>query len=186
MSSLDQAVSYALDAVDAVTPELLTRPTPCRRWDLHMLLSHTGESLAAFQEGVVGGRLSLYPAQQIEPVADPAGILRSRLTTLRDSWPAVAGRPIVVADRQLPDAVLADVAALEIAVHGWDVAQACGADRPIPDDLATELLSLVVLVVPDHNRGPLFAAPIDVAATADASDRLIAFLGRSPICPVLS
>jgi hypothetical protein len=44
---LDRAVSYAVSAVGDVTPALLPRPTPCRGWNLEMLLSHACESLAA-------------------------------------------------------------------------------------------------------------------------------------------
>jgi hypothetical protein len=44
---LEQAISYALGTVDTMTPQLLSRPTPCRGWDLRMLLRHASESLAA-------------------------------------------------------------------------------------------------------------------------------------------
>jgi len=44
---LEPSVSYALGVVLVVTPELLRRPTPCREWDLRMLLRHACESLAA-------------------------------------------------------------------------------------------------------------------------------------------
>jgi hypothetical protein len=36
------------------------------------------------------------------------------------------------------------------------------------------------VLVPRTGRHPLFAAPVTVAATAGPSDRLAAFLGRSP------
>jgi hypothetical protein len=74
---------------------------------------------------------------------------------------------------------MAGAAALEIAVHGWDVSQACGHHRPIPRDLAVDLLVISALLVPDGNRHPLFAAPVFVAETAGPSERLIAFLGRA-------
>ncbi|MGH3301328.1 MAG: maleylpyruvate isomerase N-terminal domain-containing protein [Streptosporangiaceae bacterium] len=44
---LEQAVGYARESVAVVTPDLLDRPTPCRDWDLAMLLRHGCESLAA-------------------------------------------------------------------------------------------------------------------------------------------
>ena len=53
---LEPSVSYALGAVLAVTPELLSRPTPCQDWDLRMLLRHACESLAAIGEGIEAGR----------------------------------------------------------------------------------------------------------------------------------
>src|SRR5207247_2857871 len=42
---LEPSIRYALGAVLAVTPELLSRPTPCRGWGLRMLLQHDHETL---------------------------------------------------------------------------------------------------------------------------------------------
>ena len=56
---LGQAIAYALDNVAAITPDLLATPTPCRGWDLRMLLWHSCESLAALREGLAAGRVSL-------------------------------------------------------------------------------------------------------------------------------
>ncbi len=71
------------------------------------------------------------------------------------------------------------VGALEIAVHGWDISQACGHRRPIPHRLATDLVAMAPLLVPEAGRHPLFAAPVPAAREATASDQLVAFLGRS-------
>ncbi|MEU0437066.1 hypothetical protein ABZ153_36730 [Streptomyces sp. NPDC006290] len=72
------------------------------------------------------------------------------------------------------------VGALEIAVHGWDVARACGRARPIPSALAAELLPLAHLVVADADRGVRFAAPVDVPPGTRPGGLLLAFLGRRP------
>ena len=44
---LERALAYCLGAVEAVTPALLPRPTPCGNWDLRGLLHHLNGSLAA-------------------------------------------------------------------------------------------------------------------------------------------
>jgi hypothetical protein len=75
---------------------------------------------------------------------------------------------------------MAATAALEIAVHGWDITRACGRCQPIPPVLATDLLVIAAVLVPGTGRHPLFAAPVTVAAPASPSDRLAAFLGRTP------
>src|SRR5581483_9189468 len=61
---LEPSISYALGATLAVTPELLSRPTPCAEWDLRTLLRHACESLAAFGEGIQAGRVGLNPAAE--------------------------------------------------------------------------------------------------------------------------
>jgi uncharacterized protein (TIGR03086 family) len=179
---LEPAIGYALDAIEAVTPDLLSRATPCRGWDLRMLLRHASESLAALCEGVGGGRVGLRPAPEDEDAAaDPVRTFRDRASLLLGAWTGATGPPevIAIADRCLPPGILAAAGALEIAVHGWDMSQACGHCRPIPALLATDLLEVAPLLVPALGRHPLFAAPVAVAPMADPSDRLAAFMGRA-------
>ena len=71
--------------------------------------------------------------------------------------------------------------AVELAVHGWDVATACGSARRMPDGLATALLRAATSLVDDATRHPVFGPPVPVPATAPAQDRLVAFLGRTPV-----
>lgn len=176
---LEPAIGYALDAIQAVTPDLLSRTTPCRGWDLRMLLRHASESLAALCEGACGGRVGLRPAAE-DATADPVRTFRDRAGLLLGAWTSAPGPPgvIAIADRRLPPGILAAVGALEIAVHGWDMSQACGQCRPIPALLAADLLEVAPVLVPALGRDPLFAAPVAVAPVADPSDRLAAFLGR--------
>ncbi len=179
--ALPRAIDYALGSIEAVTPDLLGRPTPCRRWDLRMLLRHTCESMTALHEGLVAGRVGLEPAPDDETAADPARMFRERAHRLRAAWVSAGGRrrDIEVVDCPLADSVMAGAGALEIAVHGWDISQACGQYRPIPPDLALDLLALSALLVPESDRQPLFAAPAAVTPAAGPSELLIAFLGRT-------
>ncbi|MGH3301327.1 MAG: hypothetical protein ACRDOK_06465 [Streptosporangiaceae bacterium] len=89
---------------------------------------------------------------------------------------AVGGRP-------LPADAFATAGALEIAVHGWDVAQARGAGLPIPAELASRLLAVAPLLVTDAHRASLFGPPVAVPLGACASDRLAGFLGRAAARP---
>jgi uncharacterized protein (TIGR03086 family) len=180
---LEPSISYALGAVVAVTPELLSRPTPCREWDLRMLLRHASESLAAIAEGAETGRVGLAPAAEgSDLAADPARAFRERAGQLLGAWtsPGHQRQVIEIAGCPLAASVMAGAAALEVAVHGWDISRACGQRQPVPRALATGLLAIAPLLVPRTDRHPLFAAPVTVPATADPSDQLAAFLGRSP------
>jgi uncharacterized protein (TIGR03086 family) len=162
----------------AVTPELLSRPTPCREWDLRMLLRHACESLAAFGEGIEAGHIGLDPAAEDEALpADPARAFRDRAGQLLDAWtgPGYQRQIVDIAGCPLAASVMAATAALEVAVHGWDISRACGQRQPIPHALATGLLAIVPVLVPRTGRHSLFAAPVTVAATAGPSDRLTAF-----------
>jgi hypothetical protein len=51
-------------------------------------------------------------------------------------------------------------------VHGWDISQACGQHRLIPDALAASLLAIAPLLIPETGRHPLFGPPVMTAAQA--------------------
>ena len=180
---LEPSISYALGAVLAVTPELLSRPTPCWGWDLRMLLRHASESLAAIGDAIEAGRVDLEPAaEDADLAADPARAFRDRARQLLDAGtaPGYQRQIIEIAGCPLAASVIVAAAALEIAVHGWDISRACGQRQPIPRALATSLLEIAPVLVPSTGRHPLFAAPVAVGAAAGPSDRLAAFLGRTP------
>ncbi|TDC57186.1 TIGR03086 family protein [Actinomadura sp. KC345] len=174
---LERAIGFALTSVQGVTSEMLPRRTPCRSWNLEELLLHLRDSLAALGEGARLGRVALEP----EPLVladDPVSAVRvSAVRLLRASG---ALGEVSVGDRRLGGGLMAAAGAVEVAVHGWDVAQASGERRPIPPGLADELLKLCPLVVPEE-RGPLFAEPVDPGPDAGAGERLVAFLGRRPL-----
>jgi uncharacterized protein (TIGR03086 family) len=175
---LGQAVAYALEHVAAITPDLLARPTPCRGWDLRMLLWHCCESLAALREGLAAGWVGLFPADYGCGAADPVTTYTGSALRLLDCLASPARPDVRIGGLTLPRGTLAAAGALEIAVHGWDMAQACGARRPVPAFLAGELLTLAPMLVPVAAREPLFGDPVCVDRDASPGEQLTAFLGR--------
>jgi uncharacterized protein (TIGR03086 family) len=175
---LERAVAYTLGSLALVTPEALTHPTPCRNWDLYDLLEHLHDSMAALQEAIDVGRVDRHPTAA---VGDVVGVVRARATVLLGAWAnAEDGTAVCVEDSPLTAPLVAGAGAIEVTVHGWDVARACGQNRPIPDDLADELLDLAVLFIRARDRPGRFGPPIGVPLEATAGDRLLAFLGRQP------
>ncbi|HEV8570017.1 MAG TPA: TIGR03086 family metal-binding protein [Actinoplanes sp.] len=181
---LERSIAYALGSLAMVTPEALARPTPCRHWNLHDLLEHLHDSMAALQEAVEVGRIACAPGPAVE-VPRPAGavipLVRDQAVRLLGAWANANGSVAVcVEDELVTTPLIAGAGAIEVAVHGWDVAEACGQHRPIPDELADELLDLSVLFIRGWDRPARFARPIAVPANAPPGDRLVAFLGRQP------
>ncbi|EST32198.1 hypothetical protein N566_20265 [Streptomycetaceae bacterium MP113-05] len=183
---LERAVGYALCSARPVTAALLSRPTPCRGWDLCALLAHTNDSLAALRQGAEEGCTGLQPpegARGGQGACDPVDVFRRNAAGLLGACAATRRTPVVVTVDGWPldAAVMAAAGALEIAVHGWDIARATGLPRPIPTALAAALLRTACGLVPEPaGRYPLFGLPVPVPTRADPGDRLVAFLGRDP------
>ena len=180
---LEIAIGYAVGSLSCVTPGSLSYPTPCAAWDLGALLEHVSDSLAALHEAIATGWVSLDVLSRA-----PVSSADDLVTTLRTraGWLLAASaaggedRAVAIAGRRLTGRQVTAVGALEITVHGWDIAEACRCPRPIPPALATSILAVIPLVVTQVTRNVQFAGAIPAAPQACPSDRLVALLGRNP------
>lgn len=185
---LERAIGYTLGSLLLVTDEAMTRPSPCTDWNLGTLLGHLNDSLGAMHEAVDLGRVELCPADYGEPTKDPVAVLRRRACSMLGSWTNAAdqGRDhdrrnwVSVGWSSVEADVVMATGALEITVHGWDVAHACGQPRPIPVSLAGELLPVATALVSEEDRPSRFAAAVTVPPFTEPGNRLLAFLGRTP------
>ena len=176
---LERAVAYTRTSLQLVAGTPPEARTPCERWDLLALLRHMDDSLAAFTDAADIGYVDLVPVEQEDGIARLVAGLRLRACALLAAWAHHPGSgDVSVSDRELRSDLLAAAGSLEIAVHGWDVAQACGVDRPLPAALALELLDVVPLFIGDADRPGRFAEPVDVPIHSRPSTRLLAALGR--------
>jgi uncharacterized protein (TIGR03086 family) len=173
---LERSLAYTRVVLADVRPELLGRPTPCAGWDLGSLLAHMEDALDAFTEAAAG-RVEVAPAP---PTTTRVEALREKACALLGAWTAARPAPeeVRVGDLDLDAALLVATAALEITVHGWDVAQSVGRPSRIPADLATGLLRVAEQVIDPLDRGPRFAAPRPTDSGAAPDERLLAWTGR--------
>src|SRR5690606_36865899 len=125
---LEGAVGFALASVQAVTPEMMPRRTPCASWDLEMLLLHLYDSLTALHEGAASGRVAL---ERPPPGGDGDPVSSVRVSAVRLLRATGAPARVEVGDRGLGHDLIAAAGAVEVAVHGWVVAQASGERRPV-------------------------------------------------------
>jgi len=184
---LESAVGYALCGITPGASQLLSRPTPCTGWDLELLLGHVSDSIGVLHQAIATGTADapVAPAGHLGAGPDPVARLRGRACGLLGACAAAGpgGRLVAIGDRQLTASLVTVTAALEIAVHGWDIAVACGAGRPVPPGLATALLAIAPLVIGPADRAGLFAEPVLLPGPACPGDQLVAFLGRHPAIP---
>ncbi|MEV0052958.1 TIGR03086 family metal-binding protein [Saccharopolyspora shandongensis] len=172
---LERATSYVLGAAADITTATLANATPCAGWNLRTLVAHVNDSLA-----VVADTLASRVPDDGEDSAAPVATLRNRARFLLETS---LGHPddVHVGGLPLDGRIAAATGALEIAVHGWDIARACGRDSPIPDGLATALIRLAPMVVTEETRPFLFGPPVVWSRQAPPGERLVAHLGRNPV-----
>ncbi|MFD0692248.1 TIGR03086 family metal-binding protein [Actinomadura fibrosa] len=181
VSLLQRAIGHALDCVDGISRSSLLRATPCAGWNVRTLLHHMNDAFDVLEESAYAGFVAPGRARTRQSDDDPVASIRRRaMGILHAGLPVTRGDTAAIGDRRIPvDGVMVAMA-LEIAVHGWDIARACGDDRPIPAGLSAELLLVVPLLVDDATRPGLFAPRVTAPDGASPSDRLVAYLGRDP------
>ncbi|MGB0101493.1 MAG: TIGR03086 family metal-binding protein [Nocardioides sp.] len=180
---LDRSLVYTCARLGEVRDDELDRPTPCADWDLADLLAHMDDALDAFTEAA-GGSVGR-PGDRDLPVSASTSVcsIRAKATALRGIWSRPTPGDVVIeaatGPLDLHTPLLVATAALEVAVHGWDVARATGVGRPVPPELARDLLPMALALVGPADRGVRFAAERPVRADASADVRLLAYLGRT-------
>jgi uncharacterized protein (TIGR03086 family) len=174
---LERALSYTRLALSTVGPDR-SGPSPCAGWSLADLLEHMDDGLDAFLEAA-GGVVRVPTGVQVPRRHDAdLEVIQRKASHLLGVWTAQTPSLVVVGDRPLSADLLVSAAALEIAVHGWDVGQATGSSRDLPEDLASALLPVASEVVTAADRPGRFEAPLPAVPGAGASERLLGFLGR--------
>jgi uncharacterized protein (TIGR03086 family) len=167
------AVLAALQPVlREISAEDRGRPTPCAEYACGDLVEHLVQSL--LQLGAMSGA----------EISDEAGgSIENRLSVLSalviDGWRArgTDGRVSGPGGQEVPAAFIASILPLELALHGWDLAQATGQTLRVSDQVVAYLRELAESVVPP-GRGRSFGLEVEPAPAASALDRLAAYAGR--------
>ncbi len=184
LTSLLPALDHARRCAARLTEDDLLKRTPCGDWDVGDVLGHMAESLecidGALRCGVVpsaedhgASRLQLGPLYTRLEAA-------SRSLAAAATWRREQRVPVRIGGLPLEREQLLHVAALEAAVHAWDISVSVSMHLPIGQGLAASLLSGLEGVVNVHTADGAFAPPLACPAEAPASERLLAALGRDP------
>ncbi len=191
--SIETAVLASVDAVDAVSPADLAKPTPCAGWNLGDLIAHMtvqNRGFAAAARGRGADAAVWDPATvAAEVAADPGSVYAASAAEVLDAFAADGALDATFAlpdfgpGATFPGAIAVGFHFVDYAVHGWDVARANGTDFELPQEVVAAVLPLV-LAVPDGEFRSTDGSPFRpaVATNAEVSDmdRILAHLGRSP------
>lgn len=184
-----QAVRDSETLVQQVTPDDLSRPTPCSAWTLadllaHMTAQHHGFAAAARGEGRELAHWAVRPLG-----TDPVGEYTAAAEKVIAAFATVEGPdqafalPEFSAGRTFRAARAIGFHLIDYVVHSWDVARTLGlAYTPAPELLRAALP--IARAVPDDDArlapGSAFRPGLTAGEDADALEQILTALGRSP------
>jgi uncharacterized protein (TIGR03086 family) len=186
---LDEARAMLRAAAAGVPAGAWRRPTPCAEWNVAQVLQH-----AALDQKVWAATLAGTPLPAENPFA-PSGQLGTGPLpyadrALAESAPAWAGlredaRPVrtPLPQGELAPGHAAGAAALDAAIHAWDIAVATGQGSPLAGALARSLMPVAVSIVEPLRAFGAYAQALDADALgvqADDAAALLCHLGRRP------
>ncbi len=182
------AVRAGADVVASITAADLSRPTPCRGWNLgallaHMTAQHLGFAAAAAGRGgdptvwrTVG--LGADPARTYAESADRVGTAFAAADVLDRPF----ALPEISAETDFPGRQAIGFHLVDYVAHGWDVATCLNVPFHLPADVLELALPIAEAVPAGPARtapGAAFAPVVPIADDADLLTRILARLGRA-------
>ena len=177
LGSLDETFQHAHRVIGGVGAEQYGDKTPCEEWTVRDLLEHMIGVVAGLGAAAAGSA-----PERFELASDPAGQFDQAAASALAAWrmPGVLDRVVDGGAGPMPGRVLAGINLLDTATHTWDLATATGQRSALPDDVARAALEASLATITPEIRPGRFGPEIAVPADATPTDRLVAFLGRTP------
>jgi uncharacterized protein (TIGR03086 family) len=174
LRSAEKSFAVLQHVLHGIADEDLSKPTPCREFDVAALTDHLLNSITTIG-GMAGAEFSDRDTgrsveEQVVLAARPA----------LDAWQkrGLDGTASFQGN-EAPARVMVGVLSIEFLVHAWDYAVAVGRDVSAPDSLSDYVLGLAKKIITPEGRVNVgFDDPIEVGADAGALDRLLAYTGR--------
>lgn len=181
---LEQAHQILRDAVAGVAADQWSAPTPCSEWTVAQVTEHAALDqllyVAALTDGPKPTADAFHPAGDLPGGADL--FVGRALDASRAAFDAIAPDAEVVAvplpPFTLSPAEAAGAAALDAAIHGWDIAVATGQRAALTEDLAHELLAVAHQLADPVRAWGAYAAAIAPVPDSDYATCLLNYLGR--------
>jgi len=183
---LDEAHHALRTAVAGTAESGWALRTPCEQWNVTQVLQHAVGDQLAYAASITGG-----PGPTENPFA-PSGVrpdhpqdfVQTALRTCAEAWATVAqdaqSVPTPLPQGALSPTLAAGAAALDAAVHAWDIAVATGQPSPLGLDLAQRLMPVALEIVEPLRAYGAYAAALEAEPGADAASGLLRYLGRRP------
>jgi uncharacterized protein (TIGR03086 family) len=186
---LDEARAVLRATVAGVPGDGWQRPTPCSEWSALQVLQH-----AALDQGVWAAVISGTQPSGEDPFApsgqlggEPLAYAEAVLEASAPAWSVVSADgglsgtvPTPLPQGPMPPADAAAAAALDAAIHAWDIAAATGQASPLSPALARALTPVAKSIVEPLRQYGVYAAALEPGPDAGDAAALLCYLGRSP------
>jgi uncharacterized protein (TIGR03086 family) len=183
---LDEARDVLRAVVAGVPAGGWQRPTPCAEWDAAQVLQHAALDQGVWAAVVSGtqpsGENPFAPSGQIGE--EPLAYAEAALAGSAPAWARVSADgglvPTPLPTGAMAPADAAAAAALDAAVHAWDIAVGTGQASPLSPALARALTPVAKSIVEPLRQYGVYAPAREPGAGADDAAALLCYLGRSP------
>ncbi len=183
---LDEARAMLRTAVAGVGADGWQRPTPCAEWTVTQVLQHAALDQEVWGALVGGtqpsGENPFAPSGQLG--AEPLAYAEAALEASGPAWTTIGADagpvPTPLPQGPMPPADAAAAAALDAAIHAWDIAVATGQGSPLTPELARALTPVARGIVEPLRQYGAYAQALEPAPAADAAATLLSYLGRRP------
>lgn len=163
----------------------LDAPTPCTDYDLRTLVEHfvgTSEAMARLGRGEPLDPADPWGGGTGAADGDWAARLRGTLAEIGRGWGGAEAweGEAAIGGATMPRTMLGEMALVEVALHGWDVARALGRTVLLEPDVAAAVDRAVASSAALGRQMGVYAAEVPVPAGASPLDRALGKAGRDP------
>jgi uncharacterized protein (TIGR03086 family) len=199
-AAFDRSVAIASEVVEAVTPDVMDRPTPCAGYDARRMLAHLVMVLQRVAAAGRGEPPMTWPQEDLSPADDEwVGRWHAAAADARAAWadPVILDRPTDVPWGTFSGSETLATYVDEVTVHTWDLSRAIGVGVTWDEGVLAIADAAIHAQLPLADRTPIwdavkaslppdvpwedpFGPAVEVPADASAIDRLLAWNGRDP------
>jgi uncharacterized protein (TIGR03086 family) len=183
VARFQKAVNCFDAPMHALVADDLSRPTPCRDWDVRALLQHVVNELAWIAPLIEGKTIAdLGGALDGDLLGhDPLAAFHHHSRAAHEALeqPGALERTVHLSFGDFSGEYYANQVGADVLIHAWDLARAIGQDDTLPDDSVAWAIPYWTATLAEFGPTDYFAAPIEVAADADPQTRLLATVGRT-------
>lgn len=179
---LRQAAEAGVPVVQGIKDDQLDDPTPCEEYRVRDLVNHLYHVVVNFQTLARRGKADF---SSVPDVAGGTSDWRSGFATeteiLIEAWADPAALVGVSPGMGLPQAVVGQMALLDLTLHPWDLAMATGQPYAPSPEAVKDLHGMVDMMAEQARAMKVFGPPVPPPAGASDFELLLAKAGRDPM-----